>query len=521
MNKIKLLISGLFLATALQAEEIPKGTSISSPGDWTQWGRTNERNMYSPETGLPEKFDPGKMKLGTEEVDMATTKNVKWVAKLGSQSYGNVTVSGGRVFVGTNNDSPRDAQYQGDRSILMCFDEKTGGYLWQLVVPKLVSGKVNDWESLGILSSPTVVDNRVYLVTSRCEVVSLTTEGLANGNVGPFTDEAKYFAGPGKAPVILGPKDADIVWRYDMIDELGVFPHNASNCSVLVLDDEIISSTSNGQDWTHTNIPAINAPTLIAIDKKSGKFMGEDDAHLGSKIFHGTWCSPSAGTVNGRTLVFFGGPDGVLYAFDPKPVQEGDDLHLKKVWWCDANPPEYRAKDGKPIKYPAANGPSEINATPVFYKNRVYVAIGQDPEHGEGVGNLICVDPTKTGDITKTGIIWSYNKIHRSLSTCAISPDGLLFVADFSGFLHCLDAETGKVYWVHDLKAHIWGSPLVADGKVYIGTEDSALAVFAASKEEKLLSTMDMGSPVYSTPVVANGVLYVQTTTHLFAIGTK
>ena len=62
---------------------------------------------------------------------------------------------------------------------------------------------------------------------------------------------------------------------------------------------------------------------------------------------------------------------------------------MKKVWWVDCNPPEYKKnKDGKPIKYPAAEGPSEINATPVFYKNRVYVAIGQDPEHGEGVGHL-------------------------------------------------------------------------------------------------------------------------------------
>ena len=501
MINLPLLCSGLLLIALARAD------------DWPQWGRTNERNMYSPETGLPSSFDPGKFKLGTEEVDLATTKNVKWVAKLGSQSYGNVTVAGGRVCVGTNNDAPRDPQHQGDRGVLMCFDEKSGGFLWQLVVPKLASGKVNDWESLGILSSPTQDDKHVYLVTNRCEVVALTADGLGKENVGPFTDEAKYVTGPGKPPGKVGAKDADMAWRYDMIDELGVFPHNASNCSLLILDDEIISTTSNGQDWSHTNIPSPNAPSLIALDKKTGKFLGEDDAHMGPKIFHGIWCSPSAGKVNGKTQVFFGGPDGSLYGFDPKPVKEGDDLHLKRVWWCDANPAGYRAN-----KYPAAKGPSEINATPVFYNNRVYVAIGQDPEHGEGIGNLICVDPTKTGDITKTGIIWSYNKIHRSLSTCAITPDGLLFVGDFSGFVHCLDAATGKVHWVHDMKAHIWGSALVADGKVYIGTEDGTLAVFAASKEKKKLADIDMGAPVYATPVVANGVLYIQTTTHLYAI---
>ena len=109
--------------------------------------------------------------------------NAKWIAKVGSQSYGNVVVSGGKVFIGTNNENPRDPQHQGDRSILMCFDEKTGAFLWQLVVPKLASGKVNDWENLGLLSSPCVEGNRVYLVTSRCEVVCLSTEGMANGNM--------------------------------------------------------------------------------------------------------------------------------------------------------------------------------------------------------------------------------------------------------------------------------------------------------------------------------------------------
>lgn len=486
--------------------------------DWPQWGGNDPgRNMYSPETGLPDKFDPGKFKPRSEDVDMSSTKNVKWVAKLGSQSYGNVTVSGGKVFVGTNNDNPRDLRHQGDRSILMVFDEKTGEFIWQLVIPKLASGKVNDWEYLGLLSSPTIEGDRVYIVTSRCEVMCLDANGLANGNQG-FTDEGQYVVGPGQPKAELKATDADIIWVYDMMDELGVFPHNASNCSVKIVGDAVFASTSNGQDWTHSNVPAPFAPSLIALNKHTGEFLAEDDAEIGPRIFHGQWSSPSSGVVNGRELVFFGGGDGVCYAFDPKPVKGDDTSFLKKVWWYDCNPPEYKMKNGKPIKYPAAEGPSEINSTPVLWKNRVYVAIGQDPEHGEGVGRLVCIDATKTGDVTDTATVWDYKGIHRSISTVSITPDGLLFIGDFSGFVHCLDAETGKVHWVHDMKAHMWGSTMVADGKLYLGDEDGDFVIMAAAKEKKILSETNLGAPIYSTPVVANGVLYVASQSHLYAV---
>ncbi len=504
--------------------------SHARSADWPGWGGPDPgRNMYSSATGLPDRVDPGKHKPGTEETDLKTAKNVKWVARLGSQAYGNVVVSGGKVFVGTNNENPRDPQHQGDRSILLCFDEQTGEFLWQLVVPKLASGKVNDWEGLGLLSSPCVEGNRVYLVTSRCEVMCLDTEGMANGNDGPFMDEAKYVVkDTGKPPAKIGPKDADIIWKYDMMDELGVFPHNASNCSVLIVGDRVYVSTANGVDWGHKNIPSPNSPSFIALNKKTGELAGEDDAHIGPHIFHSTYSSPSAGNINGRWLVFFGGGDGWCYAFDSNPVKEGDSSYLKTVWKYDCNPPEYRFKDGKPIQYPSPGGPSEIIATPVFWKNRVYVAIGQDPEHDTGNGNLSCIDATRTGDITKTGTIWSYKGIDRSMSTVSIDPKtGLLFINDFTGFVHCLDAETGKPYWKHDMKAHMWGSTLVADGKVYCGDEDGDFIVLAASKEKKILSKMvingreedgpNLGAPVYSTPVVANGVIYVATQQDLYA----
>ena len=498
---------------------------VSRAEDWPQWGGNDPgRNMYSAAKGMPDSFDPGKVKSGTEEIDLATTKNVKWAVKLGSQSYGNPVIAGGKVFVGTNNESPRDKRHVGDRSVMMAFDEKTGAYLWQLVVPKLKSGKVNDWENLGMLAAPLVVGNKLYIVTSRCEVLCLDTEGQKNGNDGDYKDEAAYMVKDTPkegSPVELGPQDADILWRYDMMDELGVFPHNASNCSVILVDGLLYVCTSNGQDWTHVNIPSPQSPSFIALDKKTGELVGEDDAAIGPRIYHGQWTSPSLGKVNGKTHVYFGGGDGVLYALDAKPTKDGDTNFIKKAWWFDCVPEEYKKdKSGKAIKYPAAEGPSEINATPVFYKNRVYVAIGQDPEHGEGVGRLVCIDATKEGDITKSGLIWDYKAIKRSISTVSIDPDkGLLYIADFSGFVHCLDAETGKVNWVHDMQAHMWGSTFVADGKVYVGDEDGDFVILESSKEKKIIDEVNVGAPIFSTPIVANGLMYVASQTHLFVVG--
>jgi outer membrane protein assembly factor BamB len=122
--------------------------------------------------------------------------------------------------------------------------------------------------------------------------------------------------------------------------------------------------------------------------------------------------------------------------------------------------------------------------------------------------------------VTSSALIWDYKGIKRSISTVSIDPEnGLLFIADFSGFVHCLDAETGKLFWVHDMQAHMWGSTLVADGKVYVGDEDGDFVVLASSKEKKVLSECNLGAPIYSTPIVANGAMYIGTQTHLFVYG--
>jgi outer membrane protein assembly factor BamB len=163
---------------------------------------------------------------------------------------------------------------------------------------------------------------------------------------------------------------------------------------------------------------------------------------------------------------------------------------------------------------------NELISTPVVYDGLVYIANGQDPEHGEGIGHMYAIDATKRGDITETGRVWHYEKIRRTVSTPAIA-DGIVYIPDFSGFFHAVDAKTGKEIWVHDMLAAIWGSALLADGKLYLGDEDGDVVVMQAGREKKVLSEMNMGSSVYSTPVPANGVLFIANRNLLFALAEK
>jgi outer membrane protein assembly factor BamB len=225
--------------------------------------------------------------------------------------------------------------------------------------------------------------------------------------------------------------------------------------------------------------------------------------------------------VNGVPLVFYGGGDGWCYAFDarPTPAQAGRPGILKTVWRYNCNPDCLRSRDGESIRYNTeGDGPSEIIATPVFYKNRVYVAVGQDPAHGRGKGCLSCIDATQTGDVTAAAELWSYTGIDRSLSTVAIS-HGRVYAADYSGRLHCLDAETGNVLWVYETDQPTWGSPLVADGKIYLGTTRGFLHVLEDSAQRKVLSCTRIGAGIHSTPVAANGALYVMTRNRLLVFG--
>ncbi len=492
----------LMLATATSGE------------DWPMWGGDADRNMASQEnTSIPVDFHPGELIGRSDQIDPESTSKIKWVAKLGSQTYGNPVVTQGLVLVGTNNETPQDPKYTGDRACLYALEEATGKLVWQLNIPKLGSGKVGDWEFLGICSSPAVQGDRVYIVTNLCEVICLDLKGMANGNDG-VQDEKEYYG-----VEELGDADADVIWRYNMSDELGVFPHNITSTSPLIHDGRVYVATSNGVDWSHINIVNPLAPSLIALDAETGELVGEEGAGISQNLLHCNWSSPAYGEFAGQPTIVFGGGDGLLYGFDPTTVKDEDEYDiLPTLWKIDGNPESYRiGEDGKPLKYATPPGPSEFIGTPVIHDGLVYAMIGQDPEHGDGVGALICVDPSQIDEDGQPKLVWRDTTVERSVSTMSIV-DGLAYAADYAGKVYCFDAKTGEKKWEHDTLAHIWASTYVADGKVIIGNEDGIVTILQTGPEKKLLAEVEFPSKVYSTAVLANGVMYIATPSHLFAI---
>lgn len=516
-------------------------------GDWPQWGGSSHRNNTPS----------GKNIAVTWNIESG--ENIKWTADLGSQTYGNVVIANGHAYVGTNNGAGHLKRYPSsvDLGCLLCFDEETGEFLWQHSNEKLPTGRVHDWPLQGICCAPYVDGDRLWYVTSRGEVVCLDTQGFQDGeNDGPYHEEPND-----------NKDEADVVWKLNMMEKYQVSQHNMCSCSVTCAGDILLVNTSNGVDEFHINLPSPNAPSFMAMDRKTGKVLWTDKSP-GMNILHGQWSSPTYAVLGGQPQALFTGGDGWIYSFDPKGDGKGGS---ELLWKFDCNP--------KLSKWePSGRGTrNNLIATPVVYDGLVYVAVGQDPEHGEGEGHLWCLDPSKRGDVSEqlgvdadgkpldirrllavdeangeravpnpnSAAVWHYSKqdwngdgeiedfveeMHRSMGTVAIKDD-ILFIADYSGLVHCLNAKTGKVHWTYDMLAPAWGSPLIVENRVYIGDEDGDVSIFPVSIDPKVAmktdendemvpghGTVSMEESVYSTPIVANDVLFITNKSKLFAI---
>lgn len=427
--------------------------------------------------------------------DTATGRNIVWSVDLGNETFGRPVVAGETVYVGTDNTRHLNPAIQDEAGVLAAFNAKDGAFLWQDLAPRVERG-LREFLLPSTTSAPYVDGNRLYYVTAECQLRALDTQGFRDGeNDGPFRTEA-----------FQDTTSADIVWELDMCGRLGVFPHEATNSEVLPIGELLIVATSNGQNEGHTRVPAPRAPSLIAVDKRSGDVVWRAGASA-TEVLHGQWSSPVAADVNGRIQVLFGGGDGWLRSYDAASGHE--------VWRFDGNP-----KDARWLPRPGVLSRSSIIASPVFADGRVFVAMGQSPGHGNGPSLVHAINPNGQGDVTASRLLWTSRDVGRVVGT-PIVRDGLLYVGDLGGTIHCLDAATGAHVWRHETNEPIWGSLLLAGDRLYVGNEDGGMTVLRVGRRKEVLGQMAMDAPIYSAAAQSGDSLFVVTSTRLYLIASK
>jgi outer membrane protein assembly factor BamB len=346
----------------------------------------------------------------------------------------------------------------------------------------------------------------------------------------------------------------------------------------LIVGDLLLVQTSNGVDEGHINVPSPDAPSFICLNRHTGKLIWKDNSP-GKDIMHGQWASPAFAEAPVPQAIFPGG-DGWLRAFD---LPTG-----KLLWKFDCN-----AKDAI-YELGGTGTKSDFIAAPVVYDGRVYIGVGQDPEHSTGIADFwyidlkkavengaartdrdvspVLIDHTKKLPNGKTEVVtrlnpasalaWSYGgletrrwavrdfKFGRTMSTACIV-DGLVYISELYGSLHCFDAKTGTHFWQYDTKSSIWGATYYADNKILLATDSGDLWIFRHEKTHQLfdevvaaenaptlkvarqamkkvraevekkylIAKVELNATLRSTPSVSGGVLFVATENTLFAFG--
>ena len=437
------------------------------------------------------------VQAGNPPVDWDTTtgRNIVWSVPLGDETYGRPVVDGDAVYVGTDNGRHMNPAYRKDAGVLMAFRATDGQFLWQDLAPRVERG-LRQFLLPSTTSTPYVDGNRLYYVTAECQLRSLDTQGFRDGaNDGAYQDE--LFQDDGAA---------DIVWELDMCGRLGVFPHESTRSDVLPVGDLLIVSTSNGLNEGHTRVPSPRAPSLIAVDKHSGRVVWRAIG-AGAQVLHGQWSSPVAANVNGRLQVLYGGGDGWLRAYDAASGHE--------IWRFDGNP-----KDAPWLPRPGVFSRSFIVAAPLLAAGRVFLAMGQSPEHGNAPSLVHAINPNGQGDVTASRLLWTSREVGRVVAT-PIEKDGLLYVGDVGGMVYCLDAATGTLVWDHDTYGAIWGSFLLAGDRLYVGNEDGTMTILRTGRRKELLGEIEMDGALYSLPSLIGDALWLTTSKRLYLIAAE
>ncbi len=397
--------------------------------------------------------------------------NVLWEQPYGGRSA--PLVMDGRIYI-----IQGFGEGIGESERVVCFDEKSGKLLWEHVV--------------GIYHTD--------IVSSRLGWTTLTADP-ATGNV---------FAHTTAGELLCLNKEGKVLWNRQLTEELGRVTGYGGRVVTPIFDSGLVIVGMMNANWGDQ---ARGLNRMVAFDAKTGEIVWWST--LNPTTQYGTYySSPVIAVVNGQRLLFTGGADGGLHALK---VRTGE-----KVWTL-----------------PLAKG--VINGSPVVDGNRVYCNHGESNIDGAPVGRVFCVDAGEVDPATKQPkMIWdSFRrnyKVNRGqplserfgLASAALA-DGLLYCPSDSGELYCFKASDGELLWKYRYATEVRGSPLVADGKLYIFDVKGRMLILTLNGEKepdrddtfeiKFRDPRGLLNETNGTPIAVNGRLYFTTRTHLYCVG--
>jgi outer membrane protein assembly factor BamB len=288
-------------------------------------------------------------------------------------------------------------------------------------------------------------------------------------------------------------KKGKIIWQRSLTEEVGRGSgYGGRLVSPIVDGDLLILGLVNGSWGEFT----IGVSRFVAFDKRKGQVVwwGETGYR-----FLDTWYStPVVAVINGQRLLISGTGDGGVHAFQ---VRTG-----KKVW-----------------SYIFGHG--AVNCAPVVKGDLIFIGHGEE-NPGETQGRIICVDGSKITD-GQPKRVWQKDGIKVKYASPILHEDRL-YVCDEVGKMYCLDIKDGKEIWNFVYGANTKGSPVWADGKIYVTEVDSRFHILKPGKDscERLARVFFRTKGVApielnGDPAVANGKVYFSTTTELICIGKK
>ncbi len=398
-------------------------------------------------------------------------ENLVWKAPIGSRST--PLIMKGRVFVlNYTSEKVKDAggitkdKAETIQERVMCLDAGTGKTIWEYTFPVF----------------------HTDIVTVRLGWTSLVADPVTGYVYGHGT-QGFLFCLDGMGD------NAKLVWQRSLTEEYGRVSGYGGRVTSPVLFEDLIAIGMVNSSWGDQ---AKGGNRFVAFDKKTGAVRWWSEPAGAVKDTY--YSVPVTARINAVDLIISGGADGSVFAM--------------------------KARTGEPVwRYQLAK--SAVNCSPVVAGNLVYVGHGEGNIDTNIQGRVVCLD---AGEITNGSpkLVWKVDGL-TARYTSPVIHEGRLLITDESGKLFCLDGKSGKQIWNFSYGLSSRGSPVLAEGKIYLGEVDSKFHILeAGGKKCKRLSSVFFPATDGSADVeingsaaIANGRVYFSTSDELFCIGAK